>query len=86
MSFVERIKLSNYILHSHLSIFFCLGLTAILVLKMRIENSNFFSIAFLDASSHLYKRPCPSVRCSVRLSVGNAFVQIDKKWPFTDSK
>ena len=45
---------------------------------------------FLDASSHLYKRPCPSVRWSVgpsvRWLVGNAFVQIDEKWPITDSK
>ena len=28
---------------------------------------------------HLYKRPCPSVGWSVRRSVGNAFVKIDKK-------
>ena len=28
---------------------------------------------FLDASSHLYKRVCPSVRPSVGWSVGNAF-------------
>ena len=41
---------------------------------------------FLDASSHLYKRPCPSVGWLVGWSVGNAFVQIDEKWPFTDSK
>ena len=32
------------ILHSHLSICFCLGIRAILVLKMGIENSNFFFI------------------------------------------
>ena len=47
MSFVERIKLSNQILHLHLSIFFRLGIRAILVLKMRIENSNFFFIQSL---------------------------------------
>ena len=29
---------------------------------------------FLDASSHLYKRVCPSVGPSVRWSFGNAFV------------
>ena len=44
MSFMERIKLSNKILHPQLSIFFCLGIRAILVLKMGIENSNFFFI------------------------------------------
>ena len=47
-------------------------------------------LCFLDASSHLYKRPCPSVRWlvgwSVRPSVGYAFVKIDEKWPFMDSK
>ena len=31
---------------------------------------------FLDASSHLYKRVCPSVRRSIRPSVRNAFVKI----------
>ena len=45
---------------------------------------------FLDASSHLYKRPCPSigwlVRWSVSPSVRKAFVKIDEKWPFMDSK
>ena len=41
----------------------------------------FFAL-FLDASSHLYKRPCPSVG----LSVGHAFVKIDEKRPFMDSK
>ena len=39
---------------------------------------------------HLYKRPCPSVRPLVGplvgWSVGNAFVKIDEKWAFTDSK
>ena len=35
---------------------------------------------------HLYKRPCPSVRPLVGQSIGNAFVKIDKKWTFTDSK
>ena len=36
---------------------------------------------------HLYKRPCPSVRWSVRRSVrrsvGNAFVKIAEKGTFT---
>ena len=32
--------------------------------------------AFLDASSHLYKRVCPSVGPSVRPLVRNAFVKI----------
>ena len=45
---------------------------------------------FLDASSHLHKRPCPSVGLSVgplvRPFVGNAFVEVDKKWIFPDSK
>ena len=40
-------------------------------------------MALLDASLHLYKRPCPSVgplvRWSVGPSVGNAFVHIDEK-------
>ena len=31
--------------------------------------------AFLDASSHLYKSVCPSVRRSVRRSVCDAFVK-----------
>merc|ERR1712002_1424589 len=34
---------------------------------------------FLDASSHLYKRPCPSVR----QLVGNAFVKFDEITRFT---
>ena len=34
---------------------------------------------------HLYKRPCPSVRWSVRPSVGNAFVKFGLKGNFTDS-
>ena len=37
---------------------------------------------FLDASSHLCKRPCPSVRPLV----GYAFVKIDETWPFVDYK
>ena len=40
---------------------------------------------FLDASSHLYKRPCPSVGWLVRPLVSWS-VKIDDKWPFTDSK
>ncbi len=44
----------------------------------------------LDAYSHLYKRPYPSVGRLVHWSVGplvrNAFVKIDEKWPFMDSK
>ena len=44
MSFVERIKLSNQILHPHFSIFFRLGIRVIIVLKMGIENSSFFFI------------------------------------------
>ena len=44
-------------------------------------------LLFLDASSHLYKRVCPSVgpsvgplvRPSVRWSVGHAFVKMSKK-------
>ena len=44
MSFIKRIKLSNQILHPQLSIFFHLGIRAILVLKMGIENNNFFFI------------------------------------------
>ena len=36
---------------------------------------------FLDASSHFYKRPCPSVGPSC-WSVGNAFIKYDEKWPF----
>ena len=34
----------------------------------------FIKYPFLDASSHLYKRVCPSIR----QSVGNAFVKNDK--------
>ena len=33
-------------------------------------------LTFLDASSHLYKRVCPSVRPSLRLSVGYHFVLV----------
>ena len=44
------------------------------------------SLHSIDASSHLCKRPCPSVRWlvgpSVGPSVGNVFVKIDEKWPF----
>ena len=32
--------------------------------------------SFLDASSHLYKRVCPSIRRSVHWSVSHAFVKI----------
>ena len=46
MSFVERIKLSNEILHPHFSIFFGLGVRAILVLKIGLENWSFFFIHF----------------------------------------
>ena len=35
----------------------------------------FSLVPFLDASSHLYKRVCPSVGPSVRRSVRNAFVK-----------
>ena len=59
-----------------------------------LENTNalmhriltYHSSFFLDASSHLYKRPCPSVGWSLRPSVRHAFVKIDEKWPFMDSK
>ena len=47
MCFVEKIKLSNQILHPHLSILFRLGIRAILALKMGIENSSFFFIPSL---------------------------------------
>ena len=36
-------------------------------------------VTFLDASSHLYKSVCPSVRPSVRRSIGNAFVKNARK-------
>ena len=38
----------------------------------------FFILCFLDASSHLYMRVCPSVGWSVRRSVGHAFVKNGK--------
>ena len=47
-------------------------------LSMFLFVSLFLSLSFLDASSHLYMRPCPSVRWSVGRLVGNAFVQIDE--------
>ena len=45
----------------------------------------------LDAFSRLYTRECPSVgpsllEASAGCSVRNAFVKIDEKWTFTDSK
>ena len=39
-------------------------------------------LSFLDASSHLYMRPFPSVVWLVGPSIGKAFVQIDEKWTF----
>ena len=53
MSFVERIKLSNEVLHPHFSIFFGLGVRAILVLKIGIENSSFFFIHFFSQKKKL---------------------------------
>ena len=45
---------------------------------------------FLVADTQLYKRLCPSVGPSVgpsvRPLVRNAFVKIDEKWSFMDSK
>ena len=43
-------------------------------------------LIFLVACTRLYKSLCRSVGWSVRPSVGNAFVKIDEKWPFKDSK
>ena len=39
------------------------------------------SISFLDAFSHLYKRVCPSVRRSVRPSVGHTRVEFLRNGP-----
>ena len=44
-----------------------------------LSNRDFLAKSFLNASSHLYNRVCPSIRLSVglsvRLSVGDAFVK-----------
>ena len=39
---------------------------------------------FIDASSHLYKSPCPSIRPLVRPLVRSAFVKFGEKLPFKD--
>ena len=56
MSFVERIKLSNEILHPHFSIFFGLGVRAILVLKIAVS----FSFIFFHKkkTTNLNKKNC----------------------------
>ena len=55
-------------------------------LNVAVDKVGMF-VLFLDASSHLYKRVCPSVRQSVRpsvrRSVRNAFVKSDKNEYFS---
>ena len=65
---------------------FRLALRPIQLVLRHSWNPSVSEFLFLDASSHLYKRVCPSVRWSVGRSVGHAFVKIEVKWPFMDSK
>ena len=48
------------------------------------QKYHLYSGGFLDASSHLYKRPCPSVGPLVGPSV--AFVNFDEITIFTNSE
>ena len=50
-----------------------------------LHETGFFSF-FLDASSHLYKRLCLSIRRSVRPSVGHAFVKNEGNQYFRANK
>ena len=51
----------------------------LLLKRSRYSGTKLYTL-FLDASSHLHKSVCPSVRPSVRLYVCNAFVIRTKLW------
>ena len=56
-----------------------------LIYRFSVSHQLMFArYAFLDASSHLYKRPCPSVGPLVGKSIGrfirNALVKLGEKW------